>query len=139
MFSVELLDLIIIVGPFQMNESSLTLLLACLISTTKNRINLLVMFFTLFLIFLSKNIHKSVTAFSLHFQGFLASIDEKKTFSMLFSTSVVSCMWWTHLPFHCVHADISKPLIYLGNSGDDVPLREQLGSLALNEPSSLSF
>lgn len=90
MFSVELLDLIIIVGPFQMNESSLTMLLACLISTTKNRINLLVMFFTLFLFFLSKNIHKSVTAFSLHFQGFLASIDEKKTFSMLFSTSVVS-------------------------------------------------
>lgn len=52
---------------------------------------------------------------------------------------VLICMWWAHVSFHCVHAGISKQVFYSGYSGGSISVSEELGSLALNKPYSLSF
>jgi len=81
--------------------------------------------------------------FTLYVQCSRASVDAKKSLAlMLFSiSSVVS--YHLHAKGSCIlsscHAGINKQCFYLGYSGDSVSVSEELGSLALNEPYSLSF
>lgn len=61
---------------------------------------------------------------------------------MLFSISFAMssfCVQWAHVSFHCLHAGTNEQCSYLGYSGDSSSETEELGSLALNEPYSLSY